>query len=58
MKRVLLPLCVAGILAMLPLYLVAQSPDDALHAPDGNSYQQIIQYLYFATHQFSLYRNG
>jgi hypothetical protein len=42
MKRVLLPLCLAAIFAMLPLYLAAQSPDDALHAPDGNSYQQII----------------
>ncbi len=42
MKRVLLAFCVAGIFAMLPLYLAAQSPDDALHAPDGNSYQQII----------------
>ena len=27
---------------LLPVYLVAQSPEDALHAPDGNSYQQII----------------
>ena len=42
MKRVLVPLGLAAVLAVLPLCLMAQSPDDALHAPDGNSYQQII----------------
>jgi len=42
MKRVFLLLGVAAVFAVLSLYLVAQSPDDALHAPDGNSYQQII----------------
>jgi hypothetical protein len=41
-KRVLLRIGLAAVFAVLPLSLVAQSPDDALHAPDGNSYQQII----------------
>jgi len=42
MKRTLLPLCLAAAVALLPLSLLAQSPGDALHAPDGNSYEQIV----------------
>jgi hypothetical protein len=40
MKRTLLPLCLA--VALLPLYLMAQNPDDALHAPDGNTHEQFV----------------
>src|SRR5277367_5352716 len=42
MKRILLPLGLAAVVAVLPYCLMAQSPADALHAPDGNSYQQIV----------------
>ncbi len=42
MKWTLLPLCLAAVVVFLPLHLMAQSPDDALHAPDANSYDQIV----------------
>ena len=42
MKRVLFALCLAGVFAAVSLFVAAQSPYVTLHAPDGNSYQQII----------------
>lgn len=41
-KRTLLPRCLAAAVVFLSSLSIAQSPDDALHAPDGNSYNQIV----------------
>lgn len=43
MKRVFLLLCLAASLALiLPSQIAAQNPQDALHAPDGNSFSRIV----------------
>lgn len=43
MKRVLILLCLAASPALiLCSRIVAQNPQDALHAPDGNSYSRIV----------------
>jgi hypothetical protein len=42
MKRFILALSLATLVAALVPYISAQSPLDALHAPDGNSYSRIV----------------
>jgi hypothetical protein len=42
MKLLLIFLCLAAILALLPSRMTAQNPADALHAPDGNAYSRIV----------------
>jgi len=45
MKRTLFSIFLAAAVVILALLLMAQSPDDALHAPDGNSYDQIVNII-------------
>jgi hypothetical protein len=42
MKRFSTSLSLATLVAALVLYLSAQNPQDALHAPDGNSFTRIV----------------
>ncbi len=42
MKRVLISLGLAATVTFLAVHLSAQSPADALHAPDGNTHEQFI----------------
>ena len=45
MKRIFFPLCLATAVALLVPRLLAQIPQDALHAPDGNSFTRIVSIL-------------
>jgi hypothetical protein len=42
MKRTPFFLCLVAAVVLLPQYLMTQNPDEALHAPDGNTYEQFV----------------